>query len=102
MNNIKIIQNRSKNICYYDNKFIIGKSLQENAEEDFDVLIFCVRNVKNVTIPKFIKIIGSYAFSNSSIENIFIPPNIVHIENSAFSNCSKLRKVEFASDSKIQ
>ena len=62
----------------YEDKFIIGKSTIE--KENFDVLIFCNRDVKNAKIPNFIEIIGSYAFDQ----------------------CYKLQKVEISEDSKLR
>ena len=48
-------------IKLYDNKLIIGKS--SNKLDDFDIILFCVRDAVRVTIPNFIKIIGKYAFN---------------------------------------
>mgnify|MGYP002472169943 CR=1 FL=1 len=75
---------------------IICKTSETN--ENYDKIIFCRRDIKEITIPSFIKTIGSYSFSgcqqlqqndissnselqtiekyafaSSSIENIFIP-----------------------------
>lgn len=120
------VSTENKYFSSYNNQFIIGKSLQENTEEDFDVLIFCVRNVKNVTIPKFIKIIGSYSFQLckqldevifepnskleiiekytfqcSSIKTIKTPPNLKVICRRAFDNCDQLTNFEIPMDSEI-
>lgn len=81
-------------------KMILGKT---NLSLDiYDKIVLVNRNIKEVKIPSFITTIASFSFYNSNIESIFIPSNITHIFSYAFSNCSKLRKVEFASDSKIQ
>ena len=46
----------------YNDKFILRKSTSN--KENFDVLVFCVRDVEKVTVPNFIEIIGPYAFEN--------------------------------------
>ena len=108
----------------YKNKFIIGKS---SIEKDFfDQLIFCVRNVKKVTIPNFIEhicpyafnscrterveftddtklqIIDDFAFSYSSIKCIRIPSKVTKIGECTFETCRDLRKIEIPIDSKLQ
>lgn len=121
---IKIIQRDQKNIDFYDNKFLIGKSNLEN--EKFDVLLFARRDIINATIPSFIKIIKplafnncaqlkkvvfsndseiefieSSAFSNSSLESISFPSNLKHIGSYSFYDCKKLKEVKFSKDSKL-
>lgn len=116
----------NKDYSLYENKFIIGKSSENENENDFDVLVFCVRNVKNVVIPKFIKTIGPYsfqnckqiyeiifepnsklerigkcAFQNSSIKTLVTPPSLKIICRKAFENCDKLKLVEIPMDSEI-
>lgn len=44
----------------YDDKFVLGKS--NDNREIFDIFIFSPR--KEVTIPSFIKQVGSYAFDS--------------------------------------
>ena len=62
----------------YGEKMIIGKS---NADQtNFDCLIFCARDVKNVIIPDFIE----------------------HICSCAFDNCEQINKIEFSPDSKLK
>lgn len=62
----------------YENKLILGKSSPE--KDTYDTLAFVFKSIETVLIP-------------SSIESI--PPN-------AFQFCSKLKKVEFPSDSKLR
>lgn len=120
------IQVSSKNPRYktYEDKFIIGKSSLE--QENYDVLAFCVRNVKKVTIPSFIEIIQSYAFEYcehlqeieipsdsklriiednafylTAIESINIPPHLTQINEHAFHCCEKLKKVEIPINSEL-
>ena len=69
---------KNKRFSVYDGKFIIGKSKIE--QENYDVLVFCVRNVEKVIIPSFIEIIESHSFEN----------------------CSKLQLCEFQPNSKLK
>ena len=115
----------NKFFSIYDNKFIIGKSFVENSQ--FDILVFCNRDVKEVTIPSFIKKIGPYAFhncknikkvtfsensdlrliekcafANSSIEEILIPPKIIKIGEKCFLNCIYLKKIDFMKNTELK
>ena len=92
-----------------ENKCIIGKTKKE--QENFDKLIFAVRDIEEITIPSYITQIGSYCFENctkltkityqddnqiqsigkrsfssTSIKHIKIPSNITIIEEETFSN----------------
>ncbi|KAK8835695.1 hypothetical protein M9Y10_042292 [Tritrichomonas musculus] len=123
LNNIKIIQNRSKNICYYDNKFIIGKS--DLKRDNFDVLYFARRDIRFAIIPSFVKKIASFAFTecdrllsvdfepnsqlelidngsfeDCNLERIYIPSSVSRIAKAAF-NC-KLKIIDFEDDSKLK
>lgn len=124
LTSIKIIQKQKANISYYDNKLILGKS--DLKSDIFDIVYFARRDIKNVTIPSFIKQIAPYAFSEckqlqkvdfsenselnsiedfafslSSIEFISIPSTVIKICGRAFFNCDKLKKVDFKSNSKL-
>lgn len=110
----------------FDNKFIIGKS--SNNQENYDVLVFYSRNIidDEVMIPEFIEVIGSYAFdncrklkriefsknsmlkiiekesfSNLMIENISIPDHVTKICEGSFNCCKKLRRIEFSANSEL-
>ena len=77
---------------FKDDKYLIGKSNQNDAE--FDKLLFVRRDIKEIPIPLNIKIIGSSSFSKSNIKEISIPQNVTKICERAFFNCKNLRKVE--------
>ena len=64
--------------CFFDNKMIIGKTNIE--QNNYDCLVFCVRDVQRIKIPNFIKRICSYSFEN----------------------CEKLDVIEISEDSKLQ
>lgn len=72
-----IVSKSNPNYRLYDDKFIISKSSKEKEEENqnFDVLVFCVRDIEKVTIPNFIEIIDKYAFNDCKIKSIEIPPD---------------------------
>lgn len=109
----------------YEEKLLIKKSSLD--KENYDELVFCVRNAETVTIPDFIehicsyafdgcrsintiefgsesklRIIGKFAFSGTRIKSIKIPSKVTLIEECVFCNCSFLEQVEFQSDSQLQ
>ena len=125
MTNIKVIPNKIKNIDFYDDSFIIGKSLPN--QKNFDVLIASRRDIKKAVIPSFIKKIqshafdhcqmlqkveipgnsqlvslGAFAFAFTSFSSIFIPQNVVTIENNCFymMKCNKI--IEIDENSKLK
>ena len=78
----------------YDN-FILGKLSVD--KQDYDVLIFAERDIKNATIPSFIKIIGPYAFNFcTNLEKVEISNDseLEIIEKYAFSKSSKKIKID--------
>lgn len=124
MNQITVSQD-NKRYSLYDNKIIIGKSSITDTNY-YDVLVFCVRNIKEISIPSFIKYIASYAFncckklqkceiplnsellsigdyalSYSSITKFTIPPQITTINKGTFSCCEDLQKIEIQTNSKL-
>lgn len=72
------IDPNNHNFLFYDNKFLIGKSNQEN--ENFDQLLFSRRDIENSIIPNFIRVIGPYAFNK----------------------CERLKHFEFPNDSRLE
>lgn len=100
----------------YDNSFIIGKSTME--QDDYDVLVLCVKNKKKVKIPSFIKIFSSYSFEGSrdlhelefsedselhtieenalptDIKSLYIPPKLINLKKHWCSGTSDLNKIK--------
>lgn len=72
-----IINPNNPRYSFFDNKFIIGKSKIE--QDNYDVLVFGVRNIKTALIPSFIEKIGPYVFDY----------------------CKQLKTVDFSADSKL-
>lgn len=120
---IKLIKNKEESIKFINN-LLVGKT--DLKTDDFDVVLFAPRDIKEVTIPKNIKQIGSSAFSNckqltsvlfesdsklqkicenafyeSSIDSISIPSSVIEIDQYALS-CNNLRNVTFQEDSKLE
>lgn len=100
--NLNIIDYSSNNphFKYIDNKILLGKS--DEKSDDFDVLIFVRRDIKEITIPSSVKQIAPYAFNQSKIESIYIPSQITHLFEGVFCECQKLKKVTFAPDSQLE
>lgn len=53
------------------------------------------KNLKKISIPVSVEIIGLAAFSGSGIERIHLPANLKTISTAAFSGCTNLKSVEF-------
>lgn len=51
------------------------------------------KSVTSVSIPRTIRVIGSYAFSDTGVSEIIIPNSVSSIESSAFSDCSSLSSI---------
>ena len=58
-----IFTNKNDHFKILDDKIILRKS-QPNNDQVFDVLIFAMRDVTEVKIPSYVKVIGSFAFSH--------------------------------------
>lgn len=72
------VSSKNTRYCSFDDKMIIGKSSIEQS--NYDCLVFCVRDIKQIKIPNFIE----------------------HICTFSFNKCKKLEIVEFSDDSKLQ
>ena len=55
------MENENPRFKSIDDKIVIAKSSINN--DNYDFVTFAVRNIKNVTIPNHIKMIGMYSFS---------------------------------------
>ena len=107
----------------YNDKMIIGKSSLKAS--NYDDIIFCNRNVEEVTIPNFIKRIttGSFdrcnklkeivilkdsnlevieylSFYNASIESLFIPSSLIELKAGWCVGTTKLTKIEIDPNNK--
>lgn len=124
LNNIKILPRSEKNVVYYENKILLGKS--DLNSENYDVLHFANRNIQSVTIPPFVKIIDSFSFENcsqlksidipthselqiigdcafsyTSINKICISNHITKIGENAFFQCRELQRIEISENSEL-
>ena len=59
------------------------------------ILFSGCKNLKKISIPVSVEIIGLAAFSGSGIESIHLPANLKTISTAAFSGCTNLKSVEF-------
>lgn len=121
---IEIIEREQKNIKCYDDKFVLAKS--DIKSDIFDVLLFANRDIEEATIPSFIKIISSYAFSfcqnlqiiefeknsqlktiesnafsNTSIEKFIVPSTVCQIGEDSFYGCP-IKILEFEENSQLK
>lgn len=122
LTDVKISKNPK--IKLYNNEFLIEKS---NPKSDkYDMIRFARRDIVNVQIPSFIriicessfdlctsiqkveflpnselKIIDLYAFSFSSLRSIVIPPTVERIGKLSFFYCDKLKSIQFCENSKL-
>lgn len=125
LTDITIFSNKNKkNIIYYDDKFILGKS--DPKSDIYDILLFARRDIEKVVIPSFITQIQSYAFefcqkmtqfefarnsqlksigkcsfSYSSLETMLIPRHVSRIGTCCFSQCQKIKTIKFTEDSEL-
>lgn len=79
LNDIEIERSSEVNISLLDGKYIVGKSHQNNNDDVFDVILFASRDVKFAKIQSYITKIDSFAFNR----------------------CSKMKGIEFDTDSKL-
>lgn len=111
----------------FDNEMKILLKKSDLKMNEFNEIVFASRCIQKVSIPQFIKKIGSfafsgckklesiefpknskiesideYAFNSTSIEKISIPSKIEKIEEGTFSECSKLKAIEFSEDSELK
>lgn len=90
--------NKRYSSCFF--QYIIGKSDIES--DDYDTLIVWARDASYETIPETIKIIGTHAFSYSSLKRITIHSNVTEIGPYAFSCIQKSVRVDFEANSKLR
>ena len=54
--------------------------------------------IKEIILPKALKIIGHHAFHGSSIESLDIPDNVLYIGHNAFRWCNKLTEISLPAE----
>lgn len=79
--------------CFQDCKNLRSVDLSQNYMlNKIDQTMFkdCI-NLKQITFPPYLDIIGSSAFWNTGFEDILIPKECSRIEENAFRNCKNLK-----------
>ena len=127
LNDIEIIEMKDRNIVFYENNFILGKT--DQSKDQFDVLLFARRGISDqcLIIPPFIQKISPYAFENcqklndikinedskltkidslsfykSSVKKVYFSSHISEICEYAFAVAENLTKVEFPKNSNLK
>lgn len=109
----------------FENQFLLRKT--KTVGDEFDAISFCVRNVRKLAIPSFVRIIDPFAFSMcrslskvtfdhdsklerigenafemSRINEVIFPSHLNCIDQRALSQCSSLERIEFPSNSELE
>lgn len=72
------------------------------SAENSRVFYYTNDNIKHVSLPKSLRIVGNYAFNYcSKLEEINLPETVDSIGYSAFSNCSTLKSITIPSKVKV-
>ena len=93
----------NRNAPWEQYKDQITKVVIYGPQDDLKSCIFSIssyafsgcKNLKKISIPVSVEIIGLAAFSGSGIESIHLPANLKTISTAAFSGCTNLKSVEF-------
>lgn len=119
------ISAENPNFAFVSEKLLLGKS--DRSMDNFDVLLYALRDSEEIDVPDFIKKIGRYAFADcknlrtvrfsldsqlsvidvgaferSSLEMITIPSHVTQINICAFADCKSLRSVEYSPNSELR
>lgn len=97
-----IISPDNEYFSYIDDSHKLIACKSNKNDDKFDVLAFVCRDVKEVTIPETIRVIGPNSFSYGKIERIFIPKNVRIICFAAFFQCRNLKTIEFDESSELE
>lgn len=110
---------------FYNEQLLLKRSKID--QDDYDCLLFCVRDACQVTVPKCVRHIKSCAFSgcnlltvvefekdskletiekdafsSTAIKTISIPSTVKYIGENSFYLCNKLEQVIISKDSKLE
>ena len=55
---------------------------------------FAYTNIKQITLPYTIEVIGFRSFCSTPLEHIQLPNNLISLDEGVFTECQKLKKVE--------
>lgn len=124
LSKISVSPKNNRFLCLGE-KILLGKT-DVNCEV-YDILVFACRDLQQISIPSFVRIIGPYAlnlcsciekvdfsedsklqsieknaFSYSSIKSICLPSTVESICDSSFCFCRNLSEVNFCDDSELR
>ena len=86
LTNIEVAED---NLCYSSENGVLFDKLKTHL-----ICFPCERLSESYEIPEGVKVIDSYAFSDSSnLTNVTMPDSLTKIEKSAFACCEKLRNI---------
>ncbi|KAK8852946.1 hypothetical protein M9Y10_017942 [Tritrichomonas musculus] len=95
-----IISPSNGQFVFKDDKYLLGKS--DSKSDEFDILLFARRDIKDISIPSNVKIIKPFSFQFSVLKEIFIPSSVTKICENAFSCCRSLKKVSIPTNSNLK
>lgn len=120
------ISDKNKHFTFLDDKKRVVVAKSDPSNEDYDVIVYAIRNIRKVVIPSFVRSIRPYAFSDciklidiefsegsqlqsigssafnmASFDEIVIPSHVNFIGEYAFNLCKNLKKIEFEKNSEL-
>ena len=79
--------------CFYECFNLEGVILPKKLLRISDYA-FANTNIKQITLPYTIEVIGFRSFCSTPLEHIQLPSNLITLDEDVFGDCQKLKKVE--------
>ena len=79
--------------CFHEYENLESVILPKNLLRISDYAFACT-NIKEITLPYTIEVIGFRSFCSTPLEHIQLPNNLIALEENAFGECQRLKKVE--------
>lgn len=74
-------------------ELVIPEGVKEICSGPNTTYKYSLRNLKKISLPKSLKIIGINTFSNTKLNEIQIPDSVQEIQASSFEGCSMLKEI---------